>query len=100
MCIMRRNDTQGSVPANPEVRASKFNIDVVGLRHVLQISKSTVRPQSCDLRNSEQLFKQTFQYGINRNLMLQALFMLCRKTVAHYLTVLHGVLRVEPQLIR
>ncbi len=33
---------------------------------------------------SEQLFKQAFQYGMNRNLMLQAQFMLHRKTVAHY----------------
>ena len=32
-----------------------------------------------------------FKYGMNRNLMLQALFMLHRKTVAHFFALLHGV---------
>ncbi len=41
--------------------------------------------ESCNLRNSEQLLKQA-----HRNLMLQALFMLHRKIVAHYFALLHG----------
>ena len=36
------------------------------------------------------LNRQEFQYGMNHNDKLQALFMLHRKTVAHYFTLLHG----------
>ncbi len=58
-------------------------------KEILAFFDSSQRVAICE--NSEQLFKQAFHYRMNRNLMLQALFMLHRKTVAHYFVLLHGV---------